>query len=220
MRGSPLWISMQTAGCATLLVFLAGPFAAWMAAKSCGLLRRLLDCLFLLPMVLPPTVVGYLLLLTFGRNGLLGPFLDFMGVRLVFTWSATVISAAIVAFPLMYRTAAGAFAQLPTEILEAARTLGVSEGRIFLRIAIPNAWPGLRSGLVLTFSRALGEFGATMMLAGNIPGKTQTLPMAIYSAVEGGQSEQAIGWVLVVMVLSIGSMLFLTGKGDVIWTGR
>ena len=209
---SPLWVTLKTAGSATLLVLLFGPVAAWLAGRLDRRLRRWVDSLLLLPMVLPPTVIGYLLLLLLGRNGPIGEVLSRVGIQIVFSWPATVIAAFVVAFPLMYRTAAGAFAQLPPDIVDAARTLGVTEWRVFLRVGIPNAWPGLLSGLVLSFARAMGEFGATMMLAGNIPGKTQTLSMAIFFAAEGGKRTQAAIWTGLVLLLSLGGMLVMTGK--------
>ena len=155
--------------------------------KSCllytsykGKWRGLIDSIFTLPLVLPPTVLGFFLLLICGKNGTVGKLFALMGKNIIFTWSATVIAAIVVAFPMMYRSARSAFEQIDTNLIAAAKTLGLSNWKIFYKIAIPLAWPGIIGGVVLSFARALGEFGATMMIAGNIPGKTQTMPLAIY----------------------------------------
>ena len=145
-----------------------------------------------MPLVLPPTVVGYILLLVFGRNGVLGRLLLRAGVLIVFSWPATVIAAAVVAFPLMYLTARAAFEQLEPSLLQAARTLGANEWQVLRRVALPLAWPGIAAGAVLAFARALGEFGATLMLAGNLPGRTQTIPIAIFFAIESGDNPQRL----------------------------
>ena len=150
-----------------------------------GPIFAFVDGIFLLPLVLPPTVVGFFaLLLFFGRNGPLGKLLLHFGATIVFSWPATVIAAAVVAFPLMYLTARAALEQVDSHFLQAARTLGASEWRVFREVALPLAWPGVLAGTILSFARALGEFGATLMLAGNIPGRTATIPIAIYFAVE------------------------------------
>jgi molybdate transport system permease protein len=163
----------------------------------------LVDGIFLLPLVLPPTVVGFLLLLLFGRNGPIGKLLLHFGATVVFSWPATVIAAAVVAFPLMYLTARAALAQVDAHVLEAARTLGASEWRVFHEIALPLAWPGVVAGTILSFARALGEFGATIMLAGNIPGRTATIPIAIYFAVEADDVERALTWCSMDVVISL-----------------
>jgi molybdate transport system permease protein len=163
----------------------------------------LVDGIFLLPLVLPPTVVGFLLLLLFGRNGPLGKlFLDF-GATIVFSWPATVIAATVVAFPLMYLTARAALEQVDPSLLQAARTLGASEWRVFREVALPLAWPGVLAGTILSFARALGEFGATLMLAGNIPGRTETIPIAIYFAVEANDMSRAATWCLIDIGVSL-----------------
>jgi molybdate transport system permease protein len=141
--------------------------------------------------VLPPSVVGYGLLVLIGRNGILGKYLNDMGMSLIFTWWAVVLAASVVAFPLMYQSCRGAFASVDNSYEKAARTLGANELYIFFRVTLPLAWPGILSGVVLTFARALGEFGATLMVAGNIPGQTQTIPLAIYFAVESGDKATA-----------------------------
>lgn len=200
---APLIVSLKTTTVATIVTFLLGlPAAYWMAGYR-GRLKGVLDGIFVLPLVLPPTVAGFLLLLLFGRNGPLGPILHRLDMNIVFSWSATVIAAVVVSFPMMYRTAKGAFEQVKQDILSAARTLGASELRIFFRIGIPTAWPGIVAGAILAFARALGEFGATIMLAGNIPGKTQTIPLAIYFAVEGGDDRAAYGWVVLIICISL-----------------
>jgi molybdate transport system permease protein len=148
-------------------------------------------------------VVGFLLLVLFGRHGLLGQLLSSLGTTVIFSWSATVIASTVVAFPLMYRTSLGAFEQVDPNMLDAARTLGLSERSIFIRITIPLAWPGIAAGTILAFARALGEFGATLMLAGNMPGKTQTIPLAIFFLVESGRRDIAAVWVLIIIAISL-----------------
>jgi len=148
-----------------------------------GKARGLIDGILILPMVLPPTVVGFILLMIIGKNFPLGELLGKFGIALIFTWFATVIAATVVSFPLMYRTSVGAFSQIDVNVINAARTLGVSEWKIFWKVAVPLAWPGIAAGTVLAFARALGEFGATIMIAGSIPGKTEMIPIAIYFAV-------------------------------------
>lgn len=147
--------------------------------------------------------MGFLLLLLFSKNGPLGQLLLQLGVTVIFSWPATVIAATVVAFPLMYKTAQGAFEQIDANLLRAARTLGASEATVFWRVILPLAWRGIIAGTVLAFARALGEFGATLMLAGNIPGQTQTIPVAIYFAVEAGDMKQASIWVLVILAISL-----------------
>jgi len=200
---SPLWISSKTAITATFITFFLGIAAAWFMKNKKGKFKVFFDAIFTLPMVLPPTVLGFFLLLIFGKNGPIGKVLFSVGIKLIFSWPATVIAATVVAFPLMYKTTAGAFGQIDESILNAARTLGVSEWRIFWTIAVPLALPGIAAGTVLSFARALGEFGATLMLAGNIPGKTQTIPIAIFFAVEGGEMATAFYWVLIISLLSL-----------------
>lgn len=200
---SPLWISIRTSLVATALTFVLGLTAAyWMSAYR-GRARSFIDGLFILPLVLPPTVIGFLLLLLFGRNSALGQLLQEIGVTIVFSWSATVIAATVVAFPMMYRASLGALEQVTPTLLDAARTLGASEWRVFRQVTLPLAWPGILAGTVLAFARALGEFGATLMLAGNIPGRTQTMPVAIFFAAEGGEMNRALGWVLLIVAVSL-----------------
>ena len=168
-----------------------------------GSLRAWIDGILTLPLVLPPTVIGFFLLLFFGRRSPVGHLLEHIGVTVVFSWPATVIAATVVAFPLMYRTTLGALDQVNPTLLQAARTLGASEWRVFRRVLLPLAAPGVLAGTVLAFARALGEFGATLMLAGNIPGRTQTMPIAIFSAAEGGDMRAAVVWVVLIVALSL-----------------
>ena len=200
---NPLWISAKTAAVSTVLTFLFGVAAAWAMAGYRGRWKSLIDGVLSLPLVLPPTVVGFIILMLCGRRGPVGFILSLFNTSIVFTWSAAVIAAAVVSFPLMYRTARGAFEQIDGNLLNAGRTLGAGEMRIFWRLAVPLAWPGIAAGTVLSFARALGEFGATLMVAGNIPGRTQTIPVAIFFASEGGDMTTAIIWVSLIMVLSL-----------------
>ncbi len=200
---APLWISLRTAFTATLLAFCLGIVAArWMMAYR-GKARGLIDGILTLPLVLPPTVVGFLLLLLLGKNSPVGQFLDQLGITVIFTWTATVIAATIVAFPLMYKTVLGAFEQIDLTLVSSARTLGASEWRIFWQLLLPLAWPGVLAGTVLAFARALGEFGATLMVGGSIPGVTQTIPIAIFFAAESGRLGMALVWVLLMVAVSL-----------------
>ncbi|MGD0426853.1 MAG: molybdate ABC transporter permease subunit [Candidatus Acidiferrales bacterium] len=203
MDWSPLLISLATSLTATAVTLVAGLAAAAWRQNRAGGGAALIDGIFILPLVLPPTVVGFLLLLFFGRNGPIGKFLLPFGTTVVFSWPATVIAATVVAFPLMYITARAALEQVDPHLLQAARTLGASEARIFREVALPLAWPGVLAGTILSFARALGEFGATLMLAGNIPGKTETIPIAIYFAVEANEIQRAMAWCAVDVGISI-----------------
>jgi molybdate transport system permease protein len=215
MDWSPLWISLATSAVATVLTLLIGLAAAAWRERRSGLSAALVDGIFLLPLVLPPTVVGFFLLLLFGRNGPLGRLLLALGATIVFSWPATVMAATVVAFPLMYLTARAALEQVDPHLIQAARTLGASEWRVFREIALPLAWPGILAGIILSFARALGEFGATLMIAGNIPGKTETIPIAIYFAVEADDIDRALAWCGV----DVGISLVLLA-GLYVWTGR
>src|SRR6202046_1875865 len=203
MDWSPLLISLATSLVATAVTLVAVlPAAAWRQNRA-GAGAALVDGIFILPLVLPPTVVGFLLLLLFGRNGPLGTLLLQFGASVVFSWPATVIAATVVSFPLMYITARAALEQVDPHLLQAARTLGASEARIFREVALPLAWPGVLAGTILSFARALGEFGATLMLAGNIPGRTGKIPIAIYFAVEADEIQRAMAWCAVDVGISI-----------------
>jgi len=203
MDWSPLLISLATSLAATAVTLVAGLAAAAWRQNRAGAGAALIDGIFILPLVLPPTVVGFLLLLLFGRNGPLGQLLLQLGATVVFSWPATVIAATVVSFPLMYITARAALEQVDPYLLQAARTLGASEARIFREVALPLAWPGVLAGTILSFARALGEFGATLMLAGNIPGKTATIPIAIYFAVEANEIQRALAWCAVDVGISM-----------------
>jgi molybdate transport system permease protein len=203
---SPLWISVKTSLAATALTFVLGLAAARALSTWRGRGRALIDGILTLPLVLPPTVVGFFLLLIFGRRSAIGQLLAQIGITVAFSWPATVIAATVVAFPLMYRTALGAFEQVNPNLLDAARTLGAGEWRTFRHVWLPLAWPGVLAGTVLAFARALGEFGATLMLAGNIPGRTQTMPIAIFFAAEGGDLHRALLWVLLTVAMSLAAI--------------
>ena len=204
---APLWISLRIATIATVVTCFVGIATAHFMHHYRGRGRALLDSIFLAPMVLPPTVLGFLLLILLGKNGPLGFLFTNAGISVVFTWYAAVITATVVALPLMYKTTLGAFEQIDSNLQQAARTLGASELTVFRRITLPLALPGLIAGATLAFARALGEFGATLMLAGNIPGRTQTLPMAIYFAVEGGDFREASIWTGVILTVALGGLV-------------
>lgn len=222
MELSPLVITLETAGAATVVTFFAGISLAWMVVRMKHL-KGLADAIITLPMVLPPTVVGFFLLLLLGKRSVLGKFLLQWDISLVFTWKAAVIAAIAVSLPLMYRTARGAFEQLDPNIVDAARTLGVPEWRIFWHILLPNARSGILAGLVLSFTRALGEFGATIMFAGNIPGKTQTMSTAIYAAVQANDYALAFDWAMAIVFFSLFFVVLMnwwiarSGKGGCLW---
>lgn len=200
---SPLIISLATTCAATAATFILGMLAARLMYDVRGSLRAWIDGVLTLPLVLPPTVVGFFLLLIFGRRSIIGQALEQIGISIVFSWPATVIAATVVAFPLMYRTTLGAFEQVNPTLLEAARTLGATEWVVFRRVLLPLAAPGVIAGTVLASARALGEFGATLMLAGNIPGRTQTIPIAIFSAAESGDMHAAFLWVSLIVLISL-----------------
>jgi len=200
---SPLWISLKISITATSITFFLGLAAAWFVLGYRGRLKGFIDGIFTLPMVLPPTVVGFFLLLFLGRNGPIGKLLSQFGTSLIFTWWAAVVAAAGGAVPLMYKTTRGAFEQIDENIVNAARTLGVSEWKVFWKVTVPLAGPGIVAGTILAFARALGEFGATLMVAGNMPGRTQTIPVAIFFAVEGGDMQTAYIWVLLIFTISL-----------------
>lgn len=199
----PLLLSLRVAGIATALSFLAALFVAWRLARRRGPLPALLDALCTLPLVLPPTVLGYYLILVVGRNGLLGPALRDLGLQLIFSWQGAVVAATVVVFPLLYKSARAALEQVDPHLENAARTLGASELRILLTVSLPLAWKGIFAGLMLAFARGMGEFGATLMVAGNIPGKTQTLALAIYDAFQAGNDALATLLVLVTSGLCV-----------------
>lgn len=198
---SPLWISLPTAAATIVIVFFIGVMIAWWVERlQSRSLKIFADAVITLPMVLPPTVAGFFLLYFFGNNRFLGQLIyQLTGIKIAFSWLATVLAAAVISLPLMYRSARGALSQVDKGMLEAARSLGMTEWRIFWRIHLPNALPGIIAGGLLAFARGLGEFGATAMIAGNIAGRTRTLPLAVYSAVAAGDWEAA-GWYVAVIV--------------------
>lgn len=198
---SPLWISLRTAAATIVIVFFIGVIIAWWVERlQSQILKIFADAVITLPMVLPPTVAGFFLLYFFGNNRFLGQLIYQMtGIKIAFSWLATVLAAAVISLPLMYRSAHGALSQVDKGMLEAARSLGMTEWRIFWRIHLPNALPGIIAGGLLAFARGLGEFGATAMIAGNIAGRTRTLPLAVYSAVAAGDWDAA-GWYVAVIV--------------------
>lgn len=208
MDYSPLWISVKVALCATVITFFLGIAAAgWVL--SLKKMRLVMDGMFSLPMVLPPTVVGFFLLLLFGRNSILGALLTKIGVSVLFTWQGAVLCAVVVSFPIMYRTALGAFEQVDENLLHAARTLGMTERQIFFKVLLPGASPGVAAAAILAFTRALGEFGATVMLAGNIPGRTQTMSIAVYTAMQSGDRALAYRWAAVIMAISFTTIFLM-----------
>ena len=200
----PLWLTLKVALLATLIAGVCGiAVGRWMAQRRFAG-HSVLDAMLVLPMVLPPTVLGYYLIVLIGRHGVIGQWLEhWFGIQLLFTWQGAVIAAAVVAFPLIYKAARAAFEDTDARFAQAARTLGASEWEVFLRIALPLATRGIAAGLALTFARAMGEFGATLMIAGNLPGKTQTLSVAVYTAVQAGDDPLALSLTLVISVLCI-----------------
>lgn len=209
MDWSPLFISIKTALVATIITFFLGIFAAQKVLRANSKLSWILDGLFTLPLVLPPTVAGFFLLILFGKKGVIGGPLASMGIDIVFTWYATVIAAVVISFPLMYRSAKAAFEQIDQNLVYAGRTLGMSEIMIFWKVILPLSWPGIAAGGILAFSRAIGEFGATIMIAGNIPKVTQTMPVAIYMAVQGNNMDKAKLWVVIIVVIAFVAILFM-----------
>ncbi|OBR91232.1 MULTISPECIES: molybdate ABC transporter permease subunit [Clostridium] len=211
---SPVWISLKTTFTATFITFFIGIAVAYLMVSYNGKLRNILDTILTLPLVLPPTVAGFFLLLIFGINSPIGKLLSKIGINIIFSWPATVIAAAVIAFPLMYKTTKAAFEQIDRNIVSAARTLGVSEWKVFWKVVLPLAWPGIGAATVLSFARALGEFGATLMIAGNIPNKTETIPIAIYFAAENGEMDKAFMWVLLIVAISTIVILLMNYWND------
>ena len=200
---SPLFISLKTGGAATVISFFLGIYTARKVVKASPAKRAVLDGILTLPMVLPPTVAGFFLLLLFSRRRPLGILLyEQFDIKVVQTWMGCVIAATVIAFPLMYRNARAAFEQIDVNLVYAARTLGMSETKIFWKIVLPTAGPGIASGTILTFARALGEYGATSMLAGNIPGKTGTISQKIAMVIQDGDYVTAGVWVGIVILIA------------------
>ncbi|WP_165062773.1 molybdate ABC transporter permease subunit [Adlercreutzia sp. ZJ154] len=210
---SPLWVTLRTTGVAIVFIFVLGLAAAYFTMRIPKRAQDIFDTIFTIPMVLPPTVCGFILLWCLGRNTALGQWFIDIGFPLIFSWPATVIAATVVAFPLMYRSSRGAFENLDANMLDAARTLGWSNLRIFFRLMIPLSWSSIAAATVLAFARALGEFGATLFLAGNYVGITRTIPIAIYFEWMGGNVEVAWFWTAVILVFSFLVILIINLLG-------
>ena len=208
----PLLLSLRVALLATVFVVVAGVALAWLLARCRFAGREVLDALVTLPLVLPPTVLGYYLLVLLGRNSAVGTAIESLtGVRLVFTWQGAVVAAAVGALPLMVKTARAAIANVDTDYEDAARTLGKTEWQVFRRVTLPLASRGIIAAAMLAFARSLGEFGATLMIAGNIPGRTQTAAVAIYDATQAGRDDYALALVLILSGAAFG-LLYLTNR--------
>ena len=214
---SPLWISLKTGFAATVIAFFLGIFFARLVMKMKPVSRGILDGILTMPLVLPPTVAGFILLLLFSLRRPFGAFLlDNFDIKIVQTWKGCVIAASVIAFPLMYRNARAAFEQVDVNLIYAAQTLGMPEWKIFWRVIMPAAGPGVASGTILAFARALGEYGATSMLAGNIPGKTATISQRIAMVIQDGDYQTAGVWVGIVILIAFGIVVLMNlafGKG-------
>ena len=214
---SPLFISLKTGFVAIIFIFILGVIGAIAVMKMNNRAKWIIDAVFTMPLVLPPTVAGYLLLLVFSLRRPFGIFLkNELGIKVVQSWSGCVIAAVVISFPLMYRSARAAFEQIDSNIIYAGRTLGMSEFEIITTVVIPTAMPGLLSGGILSFARAIGEYGATAMLAGNVLGKTRTISVAIASEVAGGNFDIAGIWTCVIVLIAFVIVLainLVTGKG-------
>jgi len=207
----PLALTLRVAGFATLLTLVVGVAVALLFARHAFRGREILDAVCTLPLVMPPTVLGYYLIVLIGRRGWIGEWIyENLGISLMFTWQGAVLASAVVAFPLVYKSARAAFESVDRQLENAARTLGASELRVLFAVTIPLAWRGILAGTMLAFARAMGEFGATLMVAGNIPGKTQTLSLAVYDAVQAGQDDLAN---FLVLLTSIVCIAILVGSG-------
>ncbi len=207
-----LMLTLKVAGWATAINLVLGIGVGYAMARWRFMGRELADALLTLPMVMPPTVLGYYLLVLIGTHGPIGAWLaQHFGIRLVFTWQAAVIAATVVSFPLVFKSARAAFETVDPQLEDAARLLGISEAAVFFRVSLPLAWRGVLAGLLLSFARATGEFGATLMVAGSIPGKTQTLSIAVYEAVQAADDDTANFLVLVTSIVCI-AVLLAAGK--------
>ena len=207
----PLLLSVKVATWATAITLVTGVAVAWWVARRPFRGREVFDAVMTLPMVMPPTVLGYYLIVLIGRRGWIGGWLhEHLGITLMFTWQGAAIAASVVAFPLVYKAARAAFEEVPRQAENAARVLGATEWTVFVRVSLPLAWRGILAGAMLAFARAMGEFGATLMVAGSIPGKTQTLSIAVYEAVQAGQDDVAN---FLVVVTSVVCVLVLVGSG-------
>lgn len=211
---SPLWLTLNVAGIATLIAFLFGVAIAWLFARVRFAGRDWLDAVLTLPMVLPPTVLGYYLIVLLGRRSPLGQWLEStFDFTFIFTWQGAVIASAIVALPLVFKSARAAFEGVEANLEKAARVLGSKESKVFLHVTLPLAMRGILAGTMLAFARAMGEFGATLMIAGNIPGRTQTLSMAVYDAVQAGNDALAN---FLVILISVTCIVILVSSGKLL----
>jgi molybdate transport system permease protein len=206
----PLLLSLKVAGWATAIDVVLGVAVAFGLSRWRSSARELVDSLLTLPLVMPPTVLGYYLLVLLGRRGVIGAWLDKFDIQLVFTWQGAVIASAVVAFPLVLKSARTAFEAVDPQFERAARTLGINETAVFFRVTLPLAARGILAGALLAFARALGEFGATLMIAGNLPGRTQTLSVAVYAAVQAGDDSTAN---VLVIVTSVTCVVILLAAG-------
>ena len=212
---SPIWLSIKIATISGVIVILLGTIIGHVFARKTFKGKAVLETILMLPMVLPPTVVGFFLIVIFGKNSIVGQVIEWLFKQpIIFTWWAAVIAAIVVAFPLMYQSSKSGFQAINTDIEDAARIDGASEWRIFLFISIPLASKALISGSILSFARALGEFGATLMFAGNIPGETQTIPTAIYIAIDSGNMKMAWMWVISIVIISFFMLLVVRVKHE------
>jgi molybdate transport system permease protein len=213
-----LALTLKVAGWATAINLVLGVAVGWLLARRSFIGREFVDAVLTLPLVLPPTVMGYYLLVVIGKRGWLGHWLqETFGINLIFTWQGAVIAATIVAFPLVLKSARTAFESVDPQLEKAARVLGLNEWAVFFRVTVPMAWPGILSGVLLVFARSLGEFGATLMVAGSIPGRTQTLSIAVYEAVQAGQDDIAN---FLVVLTSITCIVVLLAAGRLAPAGR
>jgi molybdate transport system permease protein len=211
---NPLLLTLKVASLATLFSFVAGVALAKFMAHIRFPGKDWLDAVLTLPLVLPPTVLGYYLIVLLGRKGWLGQFLwESFGISLMFTWQGAVVASAVVSFPLVFKSARASFEAVDHNLEKAARTLGSSELVVFLRVSLPLAWRGMLAGAMLAFARAMGEFGATLMIAGNLPGKTQTLSLAVYAAVQAGNDALATALVLITSIVCV---LVLVASGKIL----
>jgi molybdate transport system permease protein len=195
---APLWLTLKVASFATLLTVVCGVSLAFLLTRIRVRGKELLDAVLTLPLVLPPTVLGYYLIVLIGRNGFFGRWIEeVFGITLIFSWQGAVLAAAVVSLPLILKSSRAAFEGVESNLENAARTLGLSEIAVFFRVSLPLAWRGIVAGTMLAFARAMGEFGATLMVAGNLPGKTQTLSMAVYDALQAGNDQTAAYLVII-----------------------
>jgi molybdate transport system permease protein len=213
---TPLWVTLaltlKVASWATAINLVLGVAVGWLLARRRFVGREFVDALLTLPLVLPPTVMGYYLLVVVGKRGWLGRWLEqSFGINLIFTWQGAVIAATVVAFPLVLKSARAAFEAVDPQLEKAARVLGLNEWAVFFRVTMPMAWPGILAGVLLVFARSLGEFGATLMVAGSIPGRTQTLSIAVYEAVQAGQDDTA-NFLVAVTTITCMAVLLAAGR--------